>query len=34
VGDFERRNPLHAGMLGLGVTLWAPITRSLARLPR
>jgi len=35
VGDFEPRNPLHAGIFGLGLTLWSlMITRSLARIQR
>jgi hypothetical protein len=33
VGDFEPRRALHAGVFGLGLTLWSlMITRSLARL--
>jgi len=33
VGDFEPRRALHAGVLGLGLTVWSlMITRSLARL--
>lgn len=35
VGDFEPRNSLHAGLFGLGLTLWAlMMARSLARLQR
>jgi len=33
VGDFEPRSPLHSGVVGLGITLWAlMIARSLARI--
>lgn len=35
VGDFEPRSPLHAGVFGLGLTVWSlMLARSLARLHR